>query len=889
LLSLSVFAQDREEGDKQDANDQPGFNAEAVVSSPSIPYQVRLDAVRQRLAEAESKQTSDRRELADALLSLVRLSNEGHLLDNDTLALAVRSEQANSAAYGANSSEHLRALTALSVADYLRGKFSDSRSYGEQAIETAERLGLSGRDLADALDAVGTACIDQGDYPSAARAFDRAVLLLRGNLDENPLLAEILAGRAHERFLSGDIPGARADLEEALKISLSKANPDDLRRAQALNNLGVFLESTGHSKQAIPLLERSLAIRIKSFAPENALVLSTTTNLANAYSGSSQFRKAWPLFERALPAYDKVFGHIHPSTAYATGTYSAALAAGGELALATKTALEAERLSRGHFILAAETLPESQALAYAESRGHGLHIALSIAAKLPAAALDEIYEEAIRSRALVADEMAARQRDIGLIRDTGISRLAQQLADSRRALMSLLQQPPGTPGLADRIARAEREIENVESDLDRLSASFRQRRQADRVTLAQIRGAIPEGAVLISYVRYLRYPVRPENPDAARAYAYAAFVAEATGPIRFFPLGDAKSIDNLVSAVRASVRNEAASGGLSSLRNERQYREAALQLRKRIWNPLQSAVGRAPQIFIVPDGVLDLVPFGALPQGAFGYLLEGAGKIHYLSSERDLLPVAGKTESAGILAIGSPEFTSQAEIRESAALRGAEGGCSAWNAMRFPPLPASLDEIGDLTEIWKRSGADGPLLDLSGPAATRASFLRDATGKRLLHIATHAYFIPPECAGGNPLLRAGLAFSGANLSQDGERKGIVTAQEIAALDLSGVRWAVLSACDTGNGEVRNGEGVLGLQRSFRLAGAETVVMSLWPADDEETRAFMRRFYTALLGDRESTASAMQTATLERLRDLRAAGKSTHPFHWAGFIASGNWR
>jgi CHAT domain-containing protein len=109
------------------------------------------------------------------------------------------------------------------------------------------------------------------------------------------------------------------------------------------------------------------------------------------------------------------------------------------------------------------------------------------------------------------------------------------------------------------------------------------------------------------------------------------------------------------------------------------------------------------------------------------------------------------------------------------------------------------------------------------------------------------------------------------------------------LNLSGVDWAVLSGCDTGVGEVRAGEGVFGLRRAFQIAGAKTVIMSLWPVEDQTTRQWMRTLYEGRLMKKLRTAGAVREASLAVLRQRRAKGLSAHPFHWAAFVAAGDWR
>ena len=187
----------------------------------------------------------------------------------------------------------------------------------------------------------------------------------------------------------------------------------------------------------------------------------------------------------------------------------------------------------------------------------------------------------------------------------------------------------------------------------------------------------------------------------------------------------------------------------------------------------------------------------------------------------------------------------------------------------------------------------------------------EAYGKRVIHLATHAYYLQGECPdasehkitrtllgedkiiGENPLLLSGLFFAGSNLHGEGAAEqdmddGILTAEEICSLDLTGTEWVVLSACETGLGELKKGEGVFGLRRAFQLAGARTVIMSLWPVGDRPTREYMLDLYQRRLGG-ATTVAAMQEASLSQLRKLRKQNRSTHPFVWGAFVAVGDWR
>ncbi len=234
----------------------------------------------------------------------------------------------------------------------------------------------------------------------------------------------------------------------------------------------------------------------------------------------------------------------------------------------------------------------------------------------------------------------------------------------------------------------------------------------------------------------------------------------------------------------------------------------------------------------------------------------------------------------------------------------------------FQPLAGTLQEVRNLSGLWNQtlrttarrmppvSSSDAPPVKAHSSARPSGigcctwrrtdSFSNNAClrPRRLARAASAVWPAPVPAPVENPLLLSGLALAGANRRAHAgpdEDEGILTAEEVASLDLHGVEWAVLSACDTGVGEIKAGEGVFGLRRAFQVAGARTVVMSLWSVEDQSTRAWMRALYEGRFERHLSTADAVHQASLAVLRDRRAKGQSTHPFFWAAFVAAGDWR
>lgn len=217
------------------------------------------------------------------------------------------------------------------------------------------------------------------------------------------------------------------------------------------------------------------------------------------------------------------------------------------------------------------------------------------------------------------------------------------------------------------------------------------------------------------------------------------------------------------------------------------------------------------------------------------------------------------------------------------------------NGGDFAPLPGAAVETSNLATRW--GARRGSLSVLDGSAATELAVSAKMEGKAVVHIATHGFFATGDCrsaldngVGYDPMLLSGLALAGANHAPEpsSTEDGILTASEVATLDLSSTGLVVLSACDTGLGEIRQGQGVLGLRRAFAIAGARTLVMSLWAVPDDETAHLMDAFYARHLKRRGVPAAvALRDAQLEVLGEQRDSGVES-PYAWAAFIMAGDW-
>jgi len=321
-------------------------------------------------------------------------------------------------------------------------------------------------------------------------------------------------------------------------------------------------------------------------------------------------------------------------------------------------------------------------------------------------------------------------------------------------------------------------------------------------------------------------------------------------------------------------------------------------VRDAVWNPLAAALA-GKRVFVLPSGALHRMAWGALPEGD-RYLADAGYVVHTLNHERELLarPAGADVRSDRLLAIADPST--------GAAPAGLTRACArAWPASTLPGARREAERIGAL---WQAHfGAGGPATILEGAAATEPEVRAVAPGAGVLHFATHGLELAGDCASEGDTLakrsfaiavdaplddKASAATAAALVLAPGPSSaddGLLTAQEIAMLDLSNTRWAVLAACATAAGTTRHYEGLFGLARAFRLAGVRTVISSLWPVEDAATAQWSEALYGARLDQGLDTDEALAATQRALLAARRAEGLSTHPYYWAAFVASGDWR
>ena len=774
-----------------------------------------------------------------------------------------------------------------------------------------------------------------GDSSGAIALFDRARSMWEQDAGPDfPDIAFAVENKGIELARQGKFDEARSLFKSALDIRRKAFGPDHLFVADSLDNLAGLDVQAGDAVGAERFASLALQIKERSLAPDSLLLAPSVMHLSHAAHLRGEIDAALQHANRVLEIQEASLGSGNPQVAETREWIAFLLAQAGDLRGSLESALRGEEAGREHLLLATRAFSEGESLRYAAIRPSGIDLLVTLAATHPDCCADttaRVLDSVIRARALTLDEMTTRHRVAADAVDGRGKALSQQLSEASRRLARLVVLGPADEGAAAYLELLEQAREarlRAEQDLAAHSASFRNGLSYRRIGATDVVAAVPDGAALVAYVRYTPAQLQPP-PKASPAKnepAYAAFVLSGPGAApAVLDLGPAKKIESLIQRTRASVTQEMLAGGRASASSERAYRSAAQQLRRLIWDPVIARAGHPRTVFIVPDGSINLMDLAALPAGTTAYLAEAGLQLHYLSAERDLVVEPLRRTAGSMLALGGPDFdrgrlaAAVEAARAPGALpgqaerpiyRGPRAACGDFRKIRFDPLPATSKEVREVAGIWQGSQTPGTSLPqqatvLVGSMAGESEFKRQAGDRQVLHLATHGFFLGGDCgsalaagAGGsivtreNPLLLSGLVLAGANhraAAGPDEEDGILTAEEIGTLDLQGTEWAVLSACDTGSGEIRAGEGVFGLQRAFRMAGARTTIMSLWPVEDDAARRWMSALYRHHFAEGRTTVESVNRANLELLAERRAQGLSTHPFYWAGFVASGDWR
>jgi len=753
--------------------------------------------------------------------------------------------------------------------------------------------------LANSNSGLGFLYESEGKYREAEPLFRRALATYEKAFGpDHPYVARGERDLAHLYELQGDYADAEPRYKRALTIYEKALGPEHPSVAATLNSVAALYIDEGKYIEASEPARRALAIYEKLRGRED-LHSRALNNVATVYTAEGKYSEAEPLLQRALALQENLLGSDHPllvkglsalaSLYYAEGKY-------GEAESPFDRSLQnVTKQFERYFVY----MSERERLAFLDTVSNlfPVYFSYCYAGRERAPELtDKMYNVLLWEKGLVASSIASLQARLTTSGDHETLALFQKLAANRARLAAMLEMTPkNREEWRQTIEQLGTESNEMEKQLALRSADFVERNRLAQTKWQDVQKQLGAHDAAVEFVRF---QFHDGKRFTGKAYYVALVVTPQTtaAPVLVL-LGDAYNLEG--KALHSYRQWVSRSGPLT-----------AATLYRSFWEPLEITLQGSKRIYLSPDGILNDISFGIIPT-PHGLLMDKYD-LRVMASTRDLVRARTPPPVDFAVLIGNPKFdlteaqqrSAEARLRpsdyvhtstERPLIRSFDGAAS-----RLSSLPGTDTELRQIRSLLKTHNWQ---VDVYAGENALAGTVKTLHGPRVLHLATHGFFLsdrtrerdsffndlPPGAD--EPMLHAGLYFSGANRTLAGALTaadvddGILTAYEASGLNLQGTELVVLSACDSGLGRIKNGEGVFGLRRAFQEAGAESVLMSLWSVPDRETQELMVSFYKHWLAGEEKPA-ALRSAQIKLRETVKTRYGQDRPFYWGGFILVG---
>ena len=764
-------------------------------------------------------------------------------------------------------------------------------------------LGKEHPNVATSLNNLASLYQELGSYEKAEPLYLRSLKIREMLGKESPDVANSLNNLASLYTEQGSYEKAESLYLRAVAIMAKLVGKEHPNIATNLNNLGQLYFSQGNFEKAESLYLRALFIREKALGKEHPDVATALNTLASLYTEQGSYEKAEPMYLRSLEIREKMLGKQHPLVASSLNNLAQLYSSQGKITRAISFSSRGLAIEEHNFELIFTAGSEERKQDYAKTFLFSTYQAISLSLQNPnnptaaRLALTTVLRRKVRVLDTVIGNIQVLRSHLADKPET--QKLFDQWQKVNQDLSTLIYKGQGNQSASDYKAQVQQlntEKEGIEEAISNKSAEFYITTQP--VELPAIQTLIPKDAALVEILRY-----QPFNPKAKQAekwgkMRYAAAVLRSSGEPRWVDLGDVETIDKSVADLRKALAEKPSDvhtryfTPTTQNKPTQSFEEFARTLHRQVMAPIRPLLGDARHLLLSPDGQLAVIPFEALLDEQNKYLIQRYA-FSYLTTGRELLrhQLAPKSFSPPVV-FANIDYNQQ-EITASSGVRGLENRPPGHLPnLQFTSLYNTLEEANKIKEIFPDTKI------ISGKKATEAA-IKQIQAPSILHLATHGFFITDkEIADNfnpqlletlkleNPLLRSGLAFAGINNRLQASshiNDGILTALEVTGLNLRGTQLVVLSACDTGLGDLKVGGRLYGLRRALVIAGSQTQVLSLWMIDDQGTKDLMVKYYQNLNAGK-GKHDALRQAQLEFLK----IPEYQHPYYWASFVASGDW-
>lgn len=814
---------------------------------------------------------------------------------------------------------------------YKINRLNEQGKYAE-AIFSAEKLctiveAEKGRDhqgVGVCLNVLGGLYNSFGDYEKAEKKLKRALEINQKLAEGNRTQYAASLGLLAKVYINkGEYRQAEPFAKEALKIREQVQGDDHFMVSTSLNTLGEIYLYLHEFNKAEPLLLRAIEIR-KKHANTHSLVISLN-NLCRLYYNAGYHKSAEQLGKTTLELGEFSLGKNHPHLAETLNLLGKITASEGRFQKAFEYMKRAQEIDFESIDYIKGFTSEAQKLKFMQKSQEDLHVFLTLILKELTDSPEVVREgmnTVLRRKGIILDVQKQFQKALVTGGEWTVANF-ERLSEVRSHLTKLAYSGPGQKNPD----AYKKEISLLRDEKEKLEIQLGSSNQAYMVYLKKADASCENVAAelrkygkgaLVELIKVSLYNFKGKADRLWDEDHYFAFILTADNPfdLRMVDLGRADTVDSLISQLKKII-----------LKTKHHENNKIISLASRLYStvflPIEKELGARQKVFLSPDGNLNLIPFEIFYKPDSGFLIEDY-TFNYVSSGRDILGY-GQAPKKGskTLLLGDPDFdmktekkTSVKEIKTEAELR--EETTIAQRAvllrdLSFGRLPGTRDEVQAIQSLMGEEQVE----IYTGEDATE-EVLRIMKTPRILHLATHGFFLKdieisplknPSAKRGlsiakvnqnnlsiqrikieNPFMQSGFALAGANntlkLRDSKNFDGIVTAEKILGLKLMGTDMVVLSACNTGVGEVKKGEGVFGLRRAFTQAGAKSLVMSMWSVPDKETKELMVEFYKNILSGQMDRCQALRQAALKEFQIIKERYGFPNPLFWGAFVFMG---
>jgi tetratricopeptide (TPR) repeat protein/CHAT domain-containing protein len=780
-------------------------------------------------------------------------------------------------------------LNNLAVIYYAQARYDEAEPLYLKALEIRKRcLGDEDSSVANSLNSLAQLYKSQGRYPEAEHLYLKSLKMLTNRLGYEHLdVATNLNNLAGLYYSQGCYDEAKHLYVASLAITKRLRGNNHPDVATSLINLAALYRAQRLYDEAEVIYTEVLEIWMYIQGNEHPNIATTLNNIAYLYSSQGYYKEAKTLYLKALEMRKRLLGKEHPEVADCLLNLAGLFAATNRPSKALSHHIQAIKIDDKMIPRIFSFSSETDRLAYLQKIRANLDGFLSLVYNYlcdSPQALQVAFDLVLKRKALTASALAAQNEALYSDRYPHLTEDFRKLRDLSEQIIYLTFSTPKTEDITtyqQQLVQLEAEHNNLQKQLASQVPEIQLQEQT--TNRGDVASRLPVGSLLIEFVRFnvFNFQAIPARGEAqVQPARYLAFILPAGQPesVEMIDIGEAEYIDSLIREFRELVsgagKNPENQLGMVNKRIIiKEYQpQAGIKLREAVFDKLRPYLKESQHLIIAPDGELNLVPFQILKSDDTGEkMLMDEFTISYLTVGRDILrqKIATKRPaSLNALVFASPNFDLSAESVTPDA-----------PTQQQNTQPANLREFIANNPLKFATGTNilgervAQRLNVAPYLENEAleSYFNPLQCPRILLVATHGVFLPnqPEdrprtspyqgesgllqrerlnSRVENPMLRSALALAGANTWAKGGKlppeagKGILFAQDVAGLDLWANEISVLSACETGIGDVAIGEGVFGLRRAFAVAGAKTLIMSLWSVNGWTTTLLMERFF-----------------------------------------------